>query len=114
MAKFQGAASALVGLIIGALITVGSLIFSSLFSLAGAPAEFNPVKMIFGAGLAAIILMPVIYGLMGFIAGAVGAALFNLVAKISGGIEMQFEDDEHHAEEPEQHEHVKPEEPIQQ
>ena len=41
----------------------------------------------FGMG----ILMPVIYGVMGFIGGIIGAAVYNLVASWIGGIELEVE-----------------------
>jgi hypothetical protein len=41
----------------------------------------------FGMG----ILMPVIYGVMGFIGGVIGAAVYNLVARWIGGIEVEVE-----------------------
>jgi len=41
----------------------------------------------FGMGL----FMPVIYGVMGFIFGVIGAALYNLVANWIGGIEVEVE-----------------------
>ena len=41
----------------------------------------------FGMG----VLMPVIYGVMGFILGVIGAAVYNLVARWIGGIELEVE-----------------------
>jgi hypothetical protein len=35
--------------------------------------------------------MPVIFGLFGLVAGAVGAVLYNLAARRFGGIEADFE-----------------------
>ena len=43
--------------------------------------------IMFGMG----ILMPVIYGVMGFILGVIGAAVYNLVARWIGGIELEVE-----------------------
>jgi hypothetical protein len=42
-------------------------------------------------GIVMAVLMPVIYGVMGFITGAIGAALYNLFAKRVGGFELEFE-----------------------
>src|SRR5262249_17498817 len=45
------------------------------------------------AGMVGIVLaffMPIIYGLLGFIMGAIGAVLYNLFAKWIGGIEVQM------------------------
>jgi hypothetical protein len=41
----------------------------------------------FGMG----ILMPVIYGVMGFIIGVIGAVIYNVVARWIGGIELEVE-----------------------
>lgn len=44
-----------------------------------------------GFGAAALLLVPVVYGILGFIMTAIMAALYNLVAGWMGGIEMEFE-----------------------
>ena len=36
------------------------------------------------------ILFPIIYGVMGFVVGMIGALLYNLMAKFAGGVEMEF------------------------
>jgi hypothetical protein len=45
---------------------------------------------IFGAGFA--ILLPVIYGGMGFVVGVISAALYNLIAGWTGGLEFEVRD----------------------
>ena len=35
--------------------------------------------------------MPLIYGAMGFVGGAIGALIYNLFAKWVGGIELEME-----------------------
>ena len=52
----------------------------------GAPIPF---AFLFGAGA---LLVPVFYGVMGFVFGVIGAAIYNLVAKWTGGIEFTVED----------------------
>jgi hypothetical protein len=42
-------------------------------------------------GLLFMILMPIFYGVIGFIAGAIGALLYNIFAGIVGGIEIEVE-----------------------
>jgi hypothetical protein len=42
-------------------------------------------------GIAALIILPILYGVLGFIAGAISAALYNLIAGIVGGIEIDVE-----------------------
>jgi len=44
---------------------------------------------VFGVGLA--ILMPLIYGVMGFVLGAIGSFIYNAVASWLGGIEVDLE-----------------------
>jgi len=45
--------------------------------------------MMFGVG--AIIFLPIFYGVLGLVAGAIGAALYNLFAGMLGGIELETE-----------------------
>ncbi len=42
-------------------------------------------------GLMFMIGLPIMYGLIGFIAGAIGALLYNLFAGMVGGIEIEVE-----------------------
>jgi hypothetical protein len=72
-----------VGLLLGALCSV--------VALAGvrfAPQAHLPFT---GAiGLAAIIICPIIYGIIGGIAAAIGAAIYNLASGWVGGIEIDI------------------------
>ena len=62
------------------------LLFGLLGSLVGS--DKTPFAGIFGVVFA--ILMPVIYGVMGFVMGAIGALLYNLLAKWVGGFELEL------------------------
>lgn len=42
-------------------------------------------------GILVMIGLPIMYGVMGFIGGAIGALLYNIFAKMVGGIEMEIE-----------------------
>ncbi len=44
-----------------------------------------------GPGLALMIGAPLVYGIMGFIAGAIGSFIYNLAAKQVGGMELELE-----------------------
>ena len=83
--KVMGAMYVVIGLILGGLL--------SLFALAGGgagpngPAGPAPAAL-FGA--AAIIILPLLYGVLGFIGGIITGALYNLVASTIGGIEMEL------------------------
>jgi H+/Cl- antiporter ClcA len=80
--------------IIGLMYACLGLIFAPLFLLIGVLASAagqhnNPLAGIFSFGFA--VLFPVIYGVIGFIAGAIGALLYNLFARWAGGFELQME-----------------------
>ncbi len=80
----------IMGLIYGCL----GLIFMPLFLLIGligsmAGQQKTPFAGVIGIFLA--IFMPVLYGLFGFISGAIGALLYNVFAKWVGGFELELE-----------------------
>ena len=72
IAKIFGATYAIIGLIAGLF-----------FALAGS--TFLGV----GFGFAAIIILPLFYGIMGFIGGAIFAAIYNFIASKVGGIVLE-------------------------
>ena len=43
-------------------------------------------------GVAAVIFMPILYGLMGFVGGLISALVYNLLAGRIGGIVLEVED----------------------
>ena len=80
--------------ILGLMYACLGLIFAPMFLLIGVLASAagqhnNPVAGIFSIVFA--VLFPVVYGLIGFIAGAIGALLYNLFARWAGGFELQIE-----------------------
>jgi hypothetical protein len=81
------------GLVLGILYGFMGLLFMPFFIVmaiigqktgGGPPAAFGGI--FFG------ILFPVLYAIGGFIGGLIGAALYNLVAKWTGGFEFEFRD----------------------
>ena len=80
--------------IMGLIYSCMGLIFAPIFLLVGLMGSLvgqdkTPFAGIFGVVFA--ILMPVFYGVLGFIAGAIGALLYNLFAKWVGGFELELE-----------------------
>jgi hypothetical protein len=74
----------IMGLLIG-------IIFAAVSMLGGAlapPAETGMFRMFFGAG--AIVVLPICYGVIGGISGALGAVIYNLVAGWVGGLEVDI------------------------
>ena len=57
---------------------------------ANLPAFPPMIGMGLGAGLM-IVVMPVLYAVMGFLFGVIGAAVYNLLAGWMGGFEFDFE-----------------------
>jgi hypothetical protein len=83
------------GIILGILYGLLALIivpFFLLFVLIGAKTNSSgsPGAAIFGVGFA--IMLPVFYAIIGFIFGIIAAAIYNLIAKWTGGFEFEVRD----------------------
>ena len=86
MAKMLGTLYAVIGFIIGLLFALLSMIGAGFASQDGGGAF---IGLIFGVG--GIIILPVFYGVLGFIGGALMSALYNFIAGMAGGIELDLE-----------------------
>lgn len=89
VARLYGALSAAMGLIIGACIALVSMVGGMAARSAEADAIPAGLGMLFGVG--AIVFFPIFYGVLGLVAGAIGAALYNLFAGMFGGIQLDTE-----------------------
>jgi hypothetical protein len=49
------------------------------------------LPFMFGMGIGFLVFLPVFYAVMGFVAGAIGAWVYNLLAGWLGGFEFDFE-----------------------
>jgi hypothetical protein len=86
LAKIAGLLGVVIGLIAGGLF--------SLVAMAGAAFGAGSGEnegAVFGAlfGVGAIILLPIFYGCMAFVMTLIQAALFNVAARIVGGVEIE-------------------------
>jgi hypothetical protein len=82
VAKIQAVIGAIIGFFIGLLAAVAS---SFVGTVAG-----SAMGMGFAAlGIAAIIVVPIFYGIASFIGGAIGAFIYNIVAERIGGIKFE-------------------------
>jgi uncharacterized protein YqgC (DUF456 family) len=88
------------GIVAGIFYALFSLIIVPFFLLVAVVSAFMPhnqqsgalqAGMGIGLGLLFAVLAPVLYGAMGFIFGALGALLYNLIAGWTGGIEFEVE-----------------------
>lgn len=85
-AKIMGATYAAMGLIFGAL--------ASLISVVGAAIGHNGpggaiAPLVLGVG--AVIFLPIFYGVVGFVGGAIGALIYNFMAGVVGGVELDLQ-----------------------
>lgn len=87
LARVMGAIYGGFGLIAGAIFALFS-IFGAAIGAAAAESSEPLVAVLFGVG--AVIFMPLLYGLMGFVGGILSAALYNLVAGFVGGLELEL------------------------
>ncbi len=88
VAKLEAVVFAVVGLIEGIVFAIASTIISSSASAMG----IAGLELLAELGVLAIIILPIVLGIFGFIAGAIGALIYNLIAGKVGGIEMEFEE----------------------
>lgn len=86
--KIMGTLYAAIGVLLGAMFALISLSGLALHQPGNGP---NPMGFLLSFGAAAIIILPIMYGILGFIGGIMCAAIYNFVAGFVGGIEMDFE-----------------------
>jgi hypothetical protein len=92
-AKIGGVMYAAMGLLVGlGLATVFSIVPMVARGSSDMPSWLAPM---FGVG--SLIGMPIVYGLIGFVGGAISAVIYNLVAGMVGGVELHLEPGAPHA-----------------
>jgi hypothetical protein len=84
VARLSGILYAAIGLALGAII--------SLIALAGGFAAGGEGDTQFGGfiGVAAVVVLPICYGLLGFVATLIAAWVYNVAAAVVGGIEVDI------------------------
>lgn len=92
VAKIYSVVMAGLGLVVGIplgliMIILGGAIMSS----AGREATMGGGSFV-GIGIFYMIGLPIVYGVIGFIFGAVGALIYNVAAGVLGGVEMELEE----------------------
>ena len=87
VARIYGTITGTFGLIAGVCLALFSMIGAGPAAQAGdAPAWLGPI---FGVG--AIVFLPLLYGVMGLVGGALSAGLYNLFAGMVGGVELDLQ-----------------------
>jgi hypothetical protein len=85
MATVSAVIAAIWGFVAGVLMALGMGMASSFGAMAGMEA----VPM-YGFGAAAIVIFPIIYAIVGFVAGAITAFIYNIVAQKVGGVKLDL------------------------
>ena len=87
VARIYGTMMASFGFLAGLCLALFSVVGAGLLSQANdAPSWLGPI---FGVG--AIVLLPIFYGVMGLVIGALSGALYNLFAGMVGGVELDIQ-----------------------
>ena len=84
-AKIAGTLYAILGLVLGGIVSLVALAGGFSSNTSRAPG----VGAIIGVG--SIILFPILYGAIGFVASLIGAWLYNVLAGIVGGVELDVQ-----------------------
>ena len=86
LAAFYGLISLIIVPFIMVFMAVGGIAAASQH---GGGAATMPMMM--GMGLGFMLLLPIMYAVMGFVFGIIGAFVYNLMARWMGGFELEFE-----------------------
>lgn len=91
VAKIMGCTYAALALIFVPFVLIAGLM-GALGALANSGSHNNPIAAFGAIGVILIaILIPIFYGVMGFILGLIGALIYNLIAKWVGGFEIELQ-----------------------
>jgi hypothetical protein len=89
-AKIVGVLYLILGFIVGAFVSF----FALLGGLFGRASQTGNTSALLGGaivGVGAIVIFPILYGALGFIGSLIAAALYNVLARSVGGIEIEVE-----------------------
>ena len=93
VAKIQGFLAFVIGLLIGVIYGFAFMIFGAAISSLAPQGDSQAMGGV-GAiviGLVIMIAVPILYGILGFIGGAIGALVYNLAAGVVGGLKFELE-----------------------
>ena len=85
MARIMGVIYSMIGLLIGTVFSLIAVTGEALGSPIGGSSKVVEVMM----GIGAIILFPILYGVLGFLLGLLSGAIYNLAVRIIGGVEIE-------------------------
>ncbi len=92
LGKVLGVLYAVLGLIFGALFAIVSLPGAAV-GMASSESSDAIVGLLFGVGF--VIFLPIFYGILGYVFGLIGTLLYNGIAHLIKGIEIELEETRH-------------------
>lgn len=90
VARVSGAIYGAMGLLFGGIFALVALFGAGMGQAMGGGKGADALFGVF-FGVGAILFLPIFYGLMGLVMGALSAWLYNLFAGLVGGIEVELE-----------------------
>ncbi|MBU6997943.1 MAG: hypothetical protein HXS41_11890 [Theionarchaea archaeon] len=87
VAKIEAAMGAVIGFVVGLIMAAVGMAFFGFAGMAGADVP-GGARIFFGA--TAIIALPIVYAIVGFIGGLIVAFLYNLFAGWIGGVKIEL------------------------
>ncbi|HLO01400.1 MAG TPA: hypothetical protein VK208_23270 [Pyrinomonadaceae bacterium] len=93
VAKIQGLLAFVIGLLIGVIYGLFFMLFGAFMSSLAPRSDSQAIGGVGSVvgGLIIMIAVPVLYAIIGFIGGAIGALVYNLAAGIVGGVRFELE-----------------------
>ena len=93
LAKMQGLLMFVMGLIIGVIYGLFFMLFGAAMSSLAPRGESQAMGGVSSIviGLILMIAVPIFYGIIGFVGGAIGGFIYNIAAGIVGGIKLDLE-----------------------
>jgi hypothetical protein len=91
LAKIQSVVMAAVGLVIGVPLGLIMMIFGAAIMAAGGSDGRAGGGVGIGIGLFYMIGLPIMYGVLGFVTGAISALVYNVASGFLGGLELELE-----------------------
>ena len=86
-AKIYTILMAIAGLIVGIIFTVIAFLVQAFAAATSGEAVPGFVAL----GAANIVIMPIVYAIIGFVSGVIMAWLYNVIANLVGGVELELE-----------------------
>src|SRR2546429_2794589 len=76
--------------LIGIIMACVSLVAGSLTGMGGSGMGMSARALGFGMGVGAVIVAPIVYGIIGGVGAGLGAVVYNLAARWVGGLEVDI------------------------